>query len=177
MVTSNEVRKNLKHGDAWLRVFFIVVFAFVYGVVNWVLAAVVLVQVFWSLITSNTSQRLRAFGASLGEFVRQIVRFMTYNSDDMPFPFADWPEPAKSESAKPESAKPESVRPDPDKPESAKAESAKAESVSPDPAKPESVRPEPVKPEPVEPKPVKSKAAKPKPVKPKPAKPKPNQEE
>jgi len=167
MVTSNEVRKNLKHGDAWLRVFFIVVFAFVYGVVNWVLAAVVLVQVFWSLITSNTSQRLRAFGASLGEFVRQIVRFMTYNSDDMPFPFADWPDPSKPESAKAESAKAES----------AKAESAKAESVSSDPDKPESAKAEPVEPKPVKSKAVKSKAAKPKPVKPKPAKPKPNQEE
>ncbi|MCK5364331.1 MAG: DUF4389 domain-containing protein [Gammaproteobacteria bacterium] len=97
MVTSDEVKKNLTHGDAWLRVFFIVVFAFVYWVVNWVLAAVVLVQVLWSLITANTSEQLRAFGASLGEFLRQIVRFMTYNSDDMPFPFADWPKPDQDE--------------------------------------------------------------------------------
>ena len=52
----------------------------------------VLVQIGWSLITANTSGRLRAFGASLGEYLRQIIRFITYNSDDMPFPFADWPE-------------------------------------------------------------------------------------
>jgi Domain of unknown function (DUF4389) len=91
MVTSGEVKKNLTHGDAWLRVFFIIVFAFVYWVVNWLLAAVVLVQIGWSLITANTSGRLRAFGASLGDYLRQIVRFITYNSDDMPFPFADWP--------------------------------------------------------------------------------------
>ncbi len=97
MVTSDEVKKNLTHGDAWLREFIIVVFSFVYWVVNWVLAAVVLVQVLWSLITANTSERLRAFGASLGEFLRQIVRFMTYNSDDMPFPFADWPKPDPDE--------------------------------------------------------------------------------
>jgi hypothetical protein len=49
------------------------------------------------LITANTSEQLRAFGASLGEFLRQIVRFMTYNSDDMPFPFADWPKPDPDE--------------------------------------------------------------------------------
>ena len=93
MVTSEEVKKNLTHGDAWLRVFFIVVFAFVYWGVNWVLAAVVLVQIGWSLITAGTSERLRGFGASLGEYLRQIVRFITYNSEDMPFPFADWPPP------------------------------------------------------------------------------------
>jgi hypothetical protein len=87
MVTSDEVKKNLTHGDAWLRVFF----------VNWVLAAVVLVQVCWSLITANTSERLRDFGSSLGQYLRQIVRFITYNSEDMPFPFADWPEPDESE--------------------------------------------------------------------------------
>jgi hypothetical protein len=49
------------------------------------------------LITANTSERLRAFGASLGEYLRQIVRFITYNSEDMPFPFADWPEPDADE--------------------------------------------------------------------------------
>ena len=97
MVTSDEVKKNLTHGDAWLRVFFIIVFAFVYWVVNWVLAAVVLVQICWSLITANTSERLREFGASLGEYLRQIVRFITYNSEDMPFPFADWPQPDEQE--------------------------------------------------------------------------------
>lgn len=97
MVTSDEIKKNLTHGDAWLRVFFIVVFGFVYGVVNWVLAAVVLVQVCWSLITANTSDRLRSFGSSLGQYLRQIVRFLTYNSEDMPFPFADWPEPDNEE--------------------------------------------------------------------------------
>ncbi len=116
MVTSDEVKKNLRHGDAWLRVFFIVVFAFVYWVVNWVLAAVVLVQILWSLITANTSERLRAFGASLGEFLRQIVRFITYNSDDMPFPFADWPEPDKPKPDKPKPVKPKLVKPKPDKP-------------------------------------------------------------
>jgi hypothetical protein len=133
MVTSNEVKKNLKHGDAWLRVFFVVVFAFVYGVVNWLLTAVVLVQVFWSLITSNTSQRLRAFGASLGEFVRQIVRFMTYNSDDMPFPFADWPEAVKQEAVKPE----------PGKPKPAKSKAAKSKAVKSKAAKPKPVKPKP----------------------------------
>jgi len=97
MVTTDEVKKNLTHGDAWLRVFFIIVFAFVYWVVNWVLGAVVFVQVCWSLITANTSAPLRAFGASLGEYLRQIVRFMTYNSDDMPFPYADWPESGQDE--------------------------------------------------------------------------------
>ena len=97
MVTSEEVKKNLTHADAWVRVFFIVVFAFVYWVVNWVLAAVVVVQVCWSLITANTSERLREFGASLGEYLRQIVRFITYNSEDMPFPFADWPEAPEQE--------------------------------------------------------------------------------
>lgn len=97
MVTSEEVKKNLTHADAWVRVFFIVVFAFVYWVVNWVLAAVVVVQVCWSLITANTSERLREFGASLGKYLRQIVRFITYNSEDMPFPFADWPEAPEQE--------------------------------------------------------------------------------
>ena len=50
MVTSEEVKKNLTHGEAWLRIFFIIVFAFVYWVVNWVLAAVVLVQVCWCVL-------------------------------------------------------------------------------------------------------------------------------
>ena len=97
MVTTNEVKQNLTRGEAWLRVFFIIVFVFIYGVTNWVLAAVVVLQAGWSLITSSKSEKLGKFGASIGEYIRQIVNFMTYNSDDMPFPFNEWPEPKEEE--------------------------------------------------------------------------------
>jgi len=79
MVTTNEVKRNLTRGDA--------------------LAAVVVLQVGWSLITSTASARLMRFGASLGEYLREIARFVTYNTDDMPFPFSDWPEPREEDEA------------------------------------------------------------------------------
>ena len=41
-----------------------------------------------------TSGPLR-FGANLAEFIRQIGRYLTFASDERPFPFADWPKGAR----------------------------------------------------------------------------------
>jgi hypothetical protein len=37
---------------------------------------------------------LLSFGDSLSQYVAQIGRFGTFNSDEKPWPFADWPTPA-----------------------------------------------------------------------------------
>ena len=93
MVTSDEVKRNLSRGDAWMRLLFLALFGLVFWVASWVLAAVVVVQAGWSLLTTGTSRPLGRFGASLAAYLRDIALFVTYNTDDMPFPFDEWPDP------------------------------------------------------------------------------------
>lgn len=93
MVTTDEVKQNITRSETWQRLFFIALFVFIYVVASWLLALVVVLQAGWSLVTSTTSQRLCELGASLGEYLRQIAAYGTFNSEEKPFPFAEWPGP------------------------------------------------------------------------------------
>jgi hypothetical protein len=78
--------------DHWLRFAFMVLFLLILGVVSYLIVALVVLQFFWALIAGEGNDKLRDFGSSVARFILQVLRFLTYNTDDKPFPFADWPE-------------------------------------------------------------------------------------
>ncbi len=67
------------------------VFAFCLGVAKFVMFAVVLFQFASVLLTSNTNANLLQFGQALSVYQYQIMRFLTYNSEEQPFPVGEWP--------------------------------------------------------------------------------------
>ena len=84
--------QNLKSRATWLRLFFMLVMALLYSVSRVVIGALVLLQFFWVLFTGRSNVRLLNFGQSLATYTYQIVRYLTYNTEERPFPFdADWP--------------------------------------------------------------------------------------
>jgi hypothetical protein len=89
----DKLKSNLLSEKHWLRLLFIVLFALAINVATVVMWVIVTVQFIFSLCTGKDNPKLRALGDSLSQFIFQIFRFMTYNTDDKPFPFADWPEP------------------------------------------------------------------------------------
>lgn len=78
--------------DHWLRFAFMVLFLLILGVVSYLIVALVILQFFWALIAGEGNDKLRDFGSSVARFIHHVLRFLTYNTDDKPFPFADWPE-------------------------------------------------------------------------------------
>ncbi len=88
---SAEFKQHLKEQSTWLRGFYILLFAIIYSVAEIVLAAVVLFQFVTTLFTGNKNSRLLEFGNNLSTFIYQILKYLTYNSDDKPFPFDEWP--------------------------------------------------------------------------------------
>lgn len=87
-----EVKEHLKSRRTWLRFAYMVLFAFILYVAKFVLLAVALLQMIAALFTGEPNARLTRFGGSLSQFIYQVGRFLTYCSEDMPFPFADWPD-------------------------------------------------------------------------------------
>lgn len=86
-----EIKENVKQQDSWLRLIFIVIYAVVLWATSIVLGLVVVFQFLSVLFTRTPQKTLLEFGGSLAEFVRQIVAYLTFNSEDKPFPFGDWP--------------------------------------------------------------------------------------
>ena len=87
--------------ETWIRLAFMVCYWLLLGVVGWVLGAVVLVQFIIVLVSSEPNDKLKEFGANLAVYLRQIIEFMCFVTDEKPFPFNDFPnenvnaEPAK----------------------------------------------------------------------------------
>jgi hypothetical protein len=89
---STPLEENVKEKSTWLRLFFMAVIFFLYAVSRVVIGAVVVFQFFWVLFTGSENSRLKGIGQALATYTYQIVRYLTFVTEERPFPFdADWP--------------------------------------------------------------------------------------
>ena len=87
-----ELKRNVKSHSTWRRLFFMIVVAILYGVSRVVVGAVVALQFFWVLFTGETNKKLEELGQALATYTYQVIRYLTFNSEERPFPFdMDWP--------------------------------------------------------------------------------------
>jgi len=91
MSEERTIKDNFFDSATWLRGLFMLLFVVIYSVAEIIVAAVVVLQWLFTLFTGSGNQQLRTFGQSLSTFVYQIMRYWTFNSDEKPFPFSDWP--------------------------------------------------------------------------------------
>lgn len=83
---------NQYEGNAgWMRVLFVALFWIVFYLSQLVIAAVVVAQCAFTLISGTPNAHLLNFGDSLCRYVQEILRYVTFNSDQRPFPFSDFP--------------------------------------------------------------------------------------
>ncbi|VUD56629.1 hypothetical protein TDB9533_02285 [Thalassocella blandensis] len=87
-----QLKSNLTSSKHWFRLLFMLFFAVCLQVAFIVMTAVVCVQFIFALITGEDNRQLRIFGDSLSQFIYQSFQFLTYNSEEKPFPFSDWPQ-------------------------------------------------------------------------------------
>ncbi|HEY5602954.1 MAG TPA: DUF4389 domain-containing protein [Gammaproteobacteria bacterium] len=95
---NSEIKQHLKARDTWLRGMYILIFAVIFSISEVVLGAVVFFQFLTTLFTGVKNERLLVFGNNLSTFVYEVLKYLTYNSDDKPFPFDEWPGSRESES-------------------------------------------------------------------------------
>ena len=89
---ASAIEENLKSRSTWLRLIFMVIFYFLASLASVVASFVVVLGFFWVLFTGETNRHLQQAGQGIASYIYQIIRYLTYNSDDKPFPFgADWP--------------------------------------------------------------------------------------
>jgi hypothetical protein len=91
----DDLRENLTETSTWVRglnmLLFIIIYAFLYSLAEIVLRAVILAQFVIKLITGSVNQRLLDLGYGTSTYVYQIFLFLTFNSEERPFPFNPWP--------------------------------------------------------------------------------------
>jgi len=89
---ADDTRANLTKGSTWTRLIYIILFTITFKMAGLIIGIITLVQFVTALITGGTvNQRLQDFGGMLGLYLRQVVAYLTYTSDEKPFPIGPWP--------------------------------------------------------------------------------------
>jgi len=85
-----QINYNLKNLSTWKRIFFMLIFAAIGGLVRMLLWAVILLQVASALLTGKANINILNFGRSLAVYTYHILLFLTFNTEVLPFPFSAW---------------------------------------------------------------------------------------
>ena len=81
----SETRQVLMRG-----LFMLVVFVLC-SVAEFVILTVAVFQFGWLMVTRKQNEPLQALGEGLSRYFYQAIRYLTFNSEEKPFPFSDWP--------------------------------------------------------------------------------------
>ena len=91
-ITKDKVTEDtVSEFSAWKRLIYVLLFVVAFKLVEAVVYVVLATQFAFHLFNGRPHARLQELGKKLGTYLRQIVRFLTYQSDDLPYPFGDWP--------------------------------------------------------------------------------------
>jgi hypothetical protein len=96
---NDKVKKPWADARNWKRIAFMILFGAFSKITEILLVTIAVIQIVVTLITGSRNVRLLKFGGQLSAYVYQIFQYMTYNIEEKPYPFSDWPEYKVSEEA------------------------------------------------------------------------------
>lgn len=86
----DQISENFKKIDTWKRIIFMLIYAFIDSMVKLLLWIVVLLQLASVLISGKPNSHLLGFGRSLSSYHYHILLFLTFSTEQLAFPFAEW---------------------------------------------------------------------------------------
>ena len=88
---NDDVKRHVRQRSTWVRLIYMLILAVAWTVAEVVLVAVVVMQFLTKLFTGKPIENLVSFGRSLAEYMAEIIRFQTFVTEDLAFPFTSWP--------------------------------------------------------------------------------------
>jgi hypothetical protein len=75
----------------WMRALFMLLMMLAYQVSITLLFILAVIQFLIVLLNDAPNARLMHFGKCVGTYLKQVVQFLTFSTEEAPFPFSDWP--------------------------------------------------------------------------------------
>jgi hypothetical protein len=86
-----KTKATLTNLDTWKRGLFMVVFSMISGVAKLLVTIVAIFQFITLLFKGRVNESVIPFGQNLSTYLYQTTLFLTFKTDEMPFPFLDFP--------------------------------------------------------------------------------------
>ena len=90
-IDTESLKENFVQQGKWLRLLWMIGFSFIYAISLWVLWLIVTVQFLFVLFTNSPNENILRASSGFRNYMVQILDFITYRSEDKPFPFSDFP--------------------------------------------------------------------------------------
>jgi hypothetical protein len=81
------IEENIKSRSTWLRLVFMLGFYVIATLTGAVASVVVVLGFLWVLFTGEKNRQLQQAGQAVARYLYEIIRYLTFNTDDKPFPF------------------------------------------------------------------------------------------
>jgi len=81
------IEAHIKSRSTWHRLVFMVVLYVLATLASAVGSVVVVLGFLWVLFTGETNRQLQRAGQVIAAYIYEIIRYLSYNTDDRPFPF------------------------------------------------------------------------------------------
>ena len=76
----------------WARLIPMIVLIICFGLAEAALYIIALIQFIWSLVNDGPNEQLADFGAALSTWMAQDAKYLSYATEEKPFPWAKWPD-------------------------------------------------------------------------------------
>ena len=90
-INETELKKHVKDKDTWLRFVYLAVFAIAFYLTSLLTFASAILQFLAKLFSGTPFNGLKEFGINLASYQADVTRYLTFASDDKPFPFSNFP--------------------------------------------------------------------------------------
>lgn len=88
----SNIKSNLKDINQWTRIVYMILFSVFFNVASFVIGAIVLVQALFAIVTGGQNDNVQKLGTGLAQYISEILSYLTYTTEEKPFPFKSWPE-------------------------------------------------------------------------------------
>jgi hypothetical protein len=77
----------------WMRALMMILMGMAFQLAATLLGLIAVVQWILALFSDTPNARLACVGKAVGSYLRQIADFVSFDTEEVPFPFSDWPSP------------------------------------------------------------------------------------
>jgi len=91
-VMNDQSQETISRRQIGIRLFYSVLFLFIYGICNFLVVLTTLFQFGLLFITLKHSEPVRVFANRVVSYAYRVWRYFSLNSSLRPFPFAEFPE-------------------------------------------------------------------------------------
>ncbi|MEG3617906.1 DUF4389 domain-containing protein [Magnetovibrio sp. PR-2] len=97
---AHSTRDNLSDQATWMRLVYMLLFVVAFNLAEILIAAIAIFQFLKVLFTKEPNEKLKSLGGDLAVYIGDMTKFLTFQTDKMPYPVSDWGEPPKKKKSK-----------------------------------------------------------------------------